>query len=159
LPESTLVTDFKSYQSSTLLLLASTQQSESSKTSTEGTEKTKYEDRMFTANKMHKYLGIGSVAAALLTVITPKEEDGAHEILAKTSALLGLGAVGTGFYYHYEDLNKKGGFNDPDNLHALWAGLGALGIAMAAVTGPDVPHATLGSLGAIGMIIGIKYNW
>jgi len=118
-----------------------------------------YEDRMFTGNKIHKYLGIGSVGAALLTILAPKEEDGPHEYLAKTSAVLGLGAVATGLAFHYEDISMDGGMKDPDNLHALWAGLGAVGIGMAASTGPDTPHATYGALGTIGMMIGIKYTW
>lgn len=119
----------------------------------------KYEYRMFTASKIHKYLGIGSVAAALLTLISPKEEDGAHEYLAKTSAVLGLGAVVTGFTTHYEDISISGGFKDPDNLHALFAGLGALGITAAAATGPDDPHVAYGIVGLTGMLIGVKLEW
>lgn len=118
-----------------------------------------YEDRLFTANTVHKWLGIGSVAAALIAAVSPKEEDGTHEHAAKASAALAVGAVATGLVYHNEDISVEGGFKDPDNLHALWAGLGAVGITMAAATGPDSPHATYGSLGAIGMIIGIKYTW
>ena len=118
-----------------------------------------YEDRLFTGNTIHKYLGIGSIGAALLAVLSPKEEDGPHEYFAKASAALGVGAVATGLVYHNEDVSLDGGFKDPDNLHALWAGLGAVGIAMAASTGPDSPHATYGSVGAIAMIIGIKYTW
>ena len=118
-----------------------------------------YEDRLFTANTVHKWLGIGSVVAALVTAVSPKEEDGTHENAAKASAAMALGAVATGLVYHIEDVSMDGGFKDPDNLHALWAGLGAVGIAMAASTGPDSPHATYGSLGAIGMIIGVKYTW
>jgi hypothetical protein len=141
------------------LFLASAQEQQKPNPLTHEAAEPEYKDRLFTPNKIHKYLGIGSIGAALLTVLMPKEEDGAHEALAKTSAVLGLGAVATGFGFHYEDLNMKAGFKDPDNLHALWAGLGAVGIAMAASTGPDTPHAAYGSLGAIGMMIGLKYNW
>ncbi len=119
----------------------------------------KYEYRMFTASKIHKYLGIGSVAAALLTLISPKEEDGAHEYLAKTSAVLGLGAVVTGFTAHYEDISLSNGFKDPDNLHALLAGIGALGITAAAATGPDDPHVGFGVVGLTSMLIGVKLQW
>jgi len=119
----------------------------------------KYEYRMFTASKIHKYLGIGSVAAALLTLISPKEEGGPHEYLAKTSAVLGLGAVVTGFTAHYDDLSWSGGFKDPDNLHALFAGIGALGITAAAATGPDDPHVAYGLVGLTGMLIGVKLQW
>jgi len=125
----------------------------------ESNEASEYKDRMFTGNKIHKYLGIGSVGAALLTILMPKEEDGPHEYFAKTSAVLGLGAVATGLAFHYEDVSVAGGLKDPDNLHALWAGLGAVGIGMAASTGPDTPHATYGALGTIAMMIGVKYTW
>lgn len=142
-----------------LLIAATDSGSSSGMVTMEEKPEGKYEDRIFTGNKIHKYLGIGSIGAALLTLIAPKEEDGAHEYLAKTSAVLGVGAVATGLSFHYEDVSMEGGFRDPDNLHALWAGLGAVGIAMAASTGPDTPHATYGSLGAIGMMIGIRYTW
>ena len=144
---------------SPLLLAAADDQSTKMITSAEETPVSEYEDRMFTSNKVHKYLGIGSIGAALLTLVAPKEEDGAHEYLAITSAVLGLGAVGTGLAYHNEDISMAGGFKDPDNLHALWAGLGAVGIAVAAAQGPDVPHATFGALGTIAMMIGVKYTW
>ena len=127
--------------------------------SNDGSLEDKYEYRMFTASKIHKYLGIGSVAAALLVLISPKEEDGPHEYLAKTSAVLGLGAVVTGFTAHYEDISWSGGFKDPDNLHALFAGLGAVAITAAAATGPDDPHVAEGIVGLTGMLIGVKLQW
>ena len=142
-----------------LYLAAAEEKLSSSMQAAEAGEASEYEDRIFTGNKVHKYLGIGSIAAAILTVLSPKEEDGPHEYFAKTSAVLGLGAVATGLTYHYEDISMAGGMRDPDNLHALWAGLGAVGIAMAASVGPDAPHATYGSLGAIGMMVGVRYTW
>ncbi|WP_455202822.1 hypothetical protein [Kaarinaea lacus] len=144
---------------SPLLLAAAEQETAKKMTSTEETSAGEYKDRTFTGNKIHKYLGIGSIGAALLTLVAPKEEDGAHEYLALTSAALALGAVGTGLAYHYEDISMAGGIKDPDNLHALWAGLGAVAITAAAATGPDVPHATFGALGTIAMMVGVKYTW
>ncbi|MGD8639930.1 MAG: hypothetical protein PVG89_04845 [Gammaproteobacteria bacterium] len=149
---------YKVAMSPAFLSLGEQQSMEMTQGSTEMSEGG-YEDRMFTANKIHKYLGIGSIGAALLAVISPKEEDGAHEAFAKTSAALGLGAVATGLVFHWEDIGIQGGFSDPDNLHALFAGLGALGLAAAASEGPESPHATYGSLGAISMMVGIKYTW
>ena len=140
-------------------LAAAEEKLSSSMQASESEGASEYKDRMFTGNKIHKYLGIGSVGAALLTIAMPKEEDGPHEYLAKTSAVLGLGAVATGLGFHYEDISMAGGMKDPDNLHALWAGLGAVGLGMAASTGPDVPHAAYGALGTISMMIGIKYTW
>lgn len=118
-----------------------------------------YEDRTFTKNKAHGYLGIGTIVAALLTLVTPKEEGGAHEYLAQTTTVLAIGAVATGFAFHHEDISMEGGLRDPDNLHALWAGLGAAGIAMSTAVGPDSPHGTYGALGTVGMLVGVKYTW
>ena len=147
-------------QESSLIYLAAAEQELSNKMQESGSNAaSEYEDRMFTGNKIHKYLGIGSIAAAVLTALSPKEEDGPHEYFAKTSAVLGIGAVATGLGFHYEDIGMDGGLKDPDNLHALWAGLGAIGIASAAAIGPDSPHQTLGTLGGIAMIIGVKYTW
>ena len=150
-----------SVQTPNLMLAANEQATQDNKATSAGNKNDAgtYRDRWFTDNKVRKYLGIGSIAAALLAGVSPKEEDGAHEYLAKASAVMAIGAVGTGLAYHHDDISMDGGFKDPDNLHALWAGLGAVGISMAAAVGPDSPHATYGSVGALGMIIGVKYTW
>lgn len=144
---------------SILFLAAANEQSSMAMAGSEENAASEYEDRLFTGNKMHKYLGIGSVGAAILTLLAPKEEDGAHENFAILSALLGAGAVATGLGYHYEEIGIEGGLKDPDNQHALWAGLGALGIAYAAAEGPDSGHSGFGSLGGIAMMIGVRYAW
>lgn len=141
------------------IILASSQERADSNTINSNVVRPEYKDRIFTANKVHKYLGIGSIGTALLTLFAPKGENGAHEALAKASALLGLGALATGLTFHFEDLDMKAGMKDPDNLHAFWATLGIVGIAMATSTGPDASHVGYGSLGTIGMIIGVKYTW
>ncbi len=119
----------------------------------------KYKDRLFTKNKMHKYLGIGAIAAGLLSALAPKENDGLHEDAARVSTLLAVGSVGTGFIYHWEDIGAEGGLSDPDNMHTLLAGLGALGIAISTATAPDSGHASAGMLGLTAMLIGVKYTW
>lgn len=120
---------------------------------------TTHEESWLTANKTHQYLGLGAVAAGIITALAPKEVGGLHETAAKASALMALGAVGTGVAYHWDDINSSNGLDDPDNMHALLAGLGALGIAMAASEGPKQGHQGYGILGLTGMMVGIRYVW
>lgn len=119
----------------------------------------RYEDRLFTSNKIHQYLGIGAIAAGLLSALAPKENGGLHENAARASTLLAIGSVGTGFIYHWEDIGTEGGISDPDNMHTLLTGLGALGIALSTATAPGSGHATTGMLGLTAMLIGVKYTW
>ena len=118
-----------------------------------------YEERLFTANNVHKYLGIGSIAAAAGTLITPKEEDGAHEALARTAAGLGVAAVVTGLIFHWDDFDLSDGVSDPDNLHVMLTTAGTLGYLAAVSEAPDEGHAGFGGAGAVAMAIGIKVNW
>lgn len=131
------------------------------------TEKPVYEERYFTANNIHKYLGIGSIAAAAATVLAPKPgvdpvtneaESSAHETLAKTAAGLGVAAVVTGLLFHWDDFNLSDGVKDPDNLHVMLTTAGTLGYLAAASAAPD-SHAGFGAGGAIAMAVGIKMNW
>lgn len=118
-----------------------------------------YEERYFTANKVHQYLGIGSILAAGGTLLAPKEENGLHENLAKTATALGIGAVVTGLLFHWDDFNLSDGVKDPDNLHVMLTTAGTLGYLAAVSAAPDSGHAGLGGIGAIAMAIGIKMNW
>jgi hypothetical protein len=122
-------------------------------------DKPAYEERYFTANTVHKYLGIGSIAAAGATLLAPKEEDGAHEALARTAAGLGVAAVITGLLFHWDDFDLSNGVSDPDNLHATLTTLGTLGYLVAVSEAPDSGHAGFGGVGAIAMAVGIKMNW
>ena len=117
------------------------------------------EERYFTANKIHQYLGIGSILAAGGTLLAPKEENGLHENLAKTATALGIGAVVTGLLYHWDDFSLSDGMKDPDNLHLMLTTAGTLGYLAAVSAAPDSGHAGLGGVGAIAMAIGIKMNW
>lgn len=60
--------------------------------------------------------------------------------------------------FHYDDVFNYG-VSDPDNLHATYATLGAIGFAMAVSEAPDAQHVGYGILGAVLMTIGIKYTW
>lgn len=121
-------------------------------------DKPVFKDRMFTANKIHKYLGIGSIALATLAAISPKEEDGPHEYFARGAATLAGAAMATGFTFHHEDITLKNGFRDPDNLHALLTSVGTLGYVLAVSNAPDA-HAGYGIGGMVSMVIGIKLTW
>ncbi len=121
-------------------------------------DKPLFEERWFTANKLHKYLGIGSIGAAALTLLAPKQENGAHELLGRTAAALGVGAVATGLTFHWEDLDLSEGFRNPDNIHMLLTTLGTLGFLYAVSKAPD-PHGGVGAASAIGMLVGIKMTW
>lgn len=108
-------------------------------------------------NNMHKYLGLGSLAAAALTIVAPKKEGGAHERLGQAAAVLGGAAVGTGVYAHARDVDFA--WSDPDTKHALFGTLGTLGFLLAAARGGEGGHAAAGALGAVSMAVAIKYTW
>ena len=123
----------------------------------------------FTANKVHEYLGLGSLLLAGVAIVAPKEggegdasgdsNGGAHHNLATGAAILGAGAVLTGAIFHFDDLEFSRGLKDPDNLHALLATIGALGFAMAVSQAPDDSHAAYGIVGAVSMAAAIKITW
>lgn len=122
-------------------------------------DKPVFKERWFTANKLHQYLGLGSLAMATVAAVLPKEEDAPHEYFAKGAAIFGGAAVATGLAFHFEDLSLKGGFSNPDNIHAALSTLGALGFLLAVDKAPEGGHAGLGLSGAVLMLGGIKYTW
>jgi len=122
-------------------------------------EKKTFKSRWLTANKVHKYFGIGSIGAAGLTLLAPKAEDGAHEQLANAAAALGGAAIVTGLAFHWDDIKLSNGFSDPDNLHMLLTTLGTLGYAKAVDDAPGSQHAGYGGVGAASMALGIKMVW
>lgn len=109
------------------------------------------------ANNVHKYLGIGSIALAGLSMISPKEENGPHEFFAKGAAGLGVAAVATGFYAHWDDIDAS--WRNPDTQHAVLGALGALAILAAVAKGGKEGHAGWGEVGAVSMLIAIKLTW
>jgi hypothetical protein len=126
-----------------------------------------FHERIFTANKLHKYLGIGSIAAAGLTLLTAPDDEGgnnngdggAHGTLARTAAGLGVGAVITGLLFHWDDIMLGNGISDPDNIHATLTTLGTLGYLKAVNEAPASSHSDYGAMGAVSMAIGIKMVW
>jgi len=117
-----------------------------------------FKTRWFTSKKFHQYLGLGSLALATLTAVTPKEENGPHEYLARGAVFLGGAAMLTGFTFHYKDLSVKNFFKNPDNLHALLVSLGTIGYALAVSDAPAA-HAGAGIGGLVFMLGGVKIVW
>jgi len=128
-----------------------------------------YKERWLTANKIHKYLGLGSLAAAGMTLLTVgtadegenggKADGGIHETFARTATGLGIGAVITGLLFHWDAITLSNGFSDPDNLHMILSTLGTLGYAEAVNKAPGGGHSGYGAAGAVSMALGIKMVW
>ncbi len=121
-----------------------------------------------TGNKLHQYLGIGSLLAAGLAAVTaPESEDGGstndskgfHHYAGWTAAGLAGAAVGTGLVFHLDDIRLRDGFLDPDNLHALLGILATTAYFVAVTSAPDTSHAGMGIAGAAAMLISIKLAW
>ncbi len=118
-----------------------------------------FEESWWTGNKFHQYAGLGALALVGMAALSPKEEDGPHEYFATAASALGAAAVTTGLIFHWDDFDLSDGFTDPDNLHVMMAGLGALAMAYAVSEAPDSGHAGIGSLGGIAMGLAIKIEW
>lgn len=125
---------------------------------------------LFSANKLHQYLGIGSITLATLALLAPKDDDSGHGAFGAGAAALGGAAVVTGLMVHGEDVGFSQGISDPDNLHAIFGTLGAAGFIAAAAQGGEKEddegdgdgsstHATLGVAGYVSMLIGIRIAW
>jgi len=128
------------------------------------------ENDWFTPNKIHKYLGLGSLGLATLAILAPKPDEenkttgengegGIHHDLAVAATALGAAAVATGFAFHYKDLDLSKGFKDPDNLHMLLGTAAELAFLVAVNKAPAGGHAGVGALGAIAMATAIKIEW
>lgn len=132
--------------------------------SSEGEER-KWKPRRFTANKVHKYLGLGSLGAAALAGLTTgtasasDPNSGLHHYAATTAAALGGGAVLSGLVFHWGDYRLRDGLLDPDNLHALLGMAGTAGYAMALDSAPDSEHQDAGMAGMVAMLISIRIAW
>lgn len=128
------------------------------------------ENDWFTPNKIHKYLGLGSLGLAALAILAPKpgdenntsgekSESGIHHDLAVSATVLGAAAVATGFAFHYKDIDLSKGFRDPDNLHMLLGTIAELGFLVAVSEAPNSSHVAPGVLGAVAMAAAVKIEW
>ena len=124
----------------------------------------------FTPNKVHKYLGLGSLGLVGLALLAPKpgdedkqnpqkRESGIHHDLAVGATVLGAAAVATGFAFHYQDIDLSKGFKDPDNLHMLLGTLAEIAFIAAVNKAPAGGHAGEGIVGAVAMATAIKIEW
>jgi len=124
----------------------------------------------FTPNKIHKYLGLGSLGLATLAILAPKPDEenntsgksgegGVHHDLAVAATAMGAAAVATGFVCHYDDIDLSKGFKDPDNLHMLLGTAAELAFLAAVSKAPAGGHAGIGALGAVAMVTAIKIEW
>jgi hypothetical protein len=118
-----------------------------------------FHESLFTRNKLHKYLGLGSLGLATLALLAPKQQHAPHEYFAKGAAALGGAAVASGLVIHWDDINPSYGLHDPDNVHALLATAGAAGFLVAVHKAPQEGHAAAGAMGYAAMLIGIHFVW
>ncbi|MDQ6991697.1 MAG: hypothetical protein Q9M11_08210 [Mariprofundaceae bacterium] len=137
-----------------------------------------FEESYFTGNKMHMYLGLGSIIAAGITGITaPGGSEGTattaatqtnaqntmHAYAATAAAALGGAAIVSGLLLHFDDIETD--VMDPDTLHMLLTILGTAGYVYAISKAPKVTgtgtngHATAGIAGAALMATGIYLEW
>ncbi|MDP2760497.1 MAG: hypothetical protein Q8O64_08870 [Sideroxyarcus sp.] len=136
-----------------------------------------FEPPLLSGSNMHLALGLATVAAAVATAMTgpegcesncvgpqpPRETNGTHAKLGKTTAVLAIATVASGLITHWDDFHLEDGLTDPDNLHVILGVTGAALMAYAvnksANSTTPVSHAGIAELGALGMIIGIKMTW
>jgi hypothetical protein len=141
-------------------------------------KKSDFESSWLTGNKAHQYLGLATIAGAVLTGMaapgethcdasTPtcpqRETDGTHAKLAQATVALAAATVATGLISHWDDFHLEDGLTDPDNLHALLGTVGMLTMAFA-VSQADDPydsndHAGKAIAGAVLMAAAIKITW
>jgi hypothetical protein len=129
-------------------------------------------DPWFTANKVHEYLGLGTILLAAATAATAPEgcetncanyqppTNGTHAKLGRATRAMALSAVATGIAFHWDDIHLfEDGLKDPDTQHWLLAGTGALLLANAVGRAPAHSHSTQAELGALMMLAAIKITW
>ncbi len=136
-----------------------------------------FEPPLWTASNAHMYLGLATIATAFATAATapescehncpatlpPRETNGTHAKLAKTTVALAAATIATGLWAHWDDFYLEDGWKDPDNLHVLLGVTGAALMAYAtnksAKSAVPVSHAGIAELGALGMVVAIKLTW
>lgn len=137
-----------------------------------------FQESWFTGNKMHMYLGLGSLLAAGITGLTAPDSEGVvatvppqsstnttHYYAANAAAALGGAAIVSGLFFHLEDINLDSGLLDPDMLHMLLGIAGtaayvyAISKAPKVLGGPPAGHPAAGIAGAGLMFTGILLEW
>ncbi|MDQ6974796.1 MAG: hypothetical protein Q9M10_07900 [Mariprofundaceae bacterium] len=137
-----------------------------------------FEESYFTGNKMHMYLGLGSIIAAGITGLTAPEgpegvavtpatqtnaQNTTHAYAATAAAALGGAAIVSGLLLHFDDIETD--VMDPDTLHMVLTILGTAGYVYAISKAPKVTgtgtngHPAAGIAGAALMATGIYFEW
>lgn len=143
---------------STPVLLAQNDRNDGYKA--EDTDTEPFEESMFTADKLHGYLGGASLLAALVAGATAPDNEnpamigqpaskGVHHYAGITAAALGGAAVISGFLQHSDDLTPD--FLDPDTAHMLLGVLGTAAYVYAVSKGPKKFGMGTGNHAAAGM--------
>ncbi len=136
-----------------------------------------FEPPLVSGSNIHLVLGLSTIAAAAATAATapegcehncpnpppPRETNGTHAKLAKTTIALAAATIASGLVTHWDDFALADGLTDPDNLHVLFgitgAALMAYAVNKSANSTSQVSHAGIAELGALGMLVGIKMTW
>jgi hypothetical protein len=141
-----------------------------------------FQPPLMSGRKAHQYLGLGTVVLAGLTALAapgkgcehnncppasqqpPRQTSGtAHTRLARATATMAVATVVTGLLYHWDDFHLEDGLTDPDNLHVMVAGTGALlmlyAVNKSAKSAVPTSHAATAELGAAAMVVAIKLTW
>ena len=118
-----------------------------------------FEEPLFSENKIHQYLGLGTLGMVVLSAISPKEEDGIHEYAAVLAAAGGAATVTSGLISHWDDFDLSKGITEPDNMHFLLGTLGAAAMLAAIAQAPDSGHNNFGIAGGVAMGVAIKLTW
>jgi hypothetical protein len=135
----------------------------------------KFEPPLFTGSNAHKYLGLGTLALVIATIIAPKppevedraptqaeldtQNSSSHAKLGRAAATMAAATVATGLLVHWNDFHLEDGLSDPDNQHALLGTAGALAMLYAVSKAPGEGHAGIGMAGGAAMAVAIKLTW
>lgn len=143
------------------------------------TKQSEFEPPVFSRSNAHKYLGLGTLVGAVLTGMAapddnecetapcpaaqPRQTNGTHAKLARTTVALAAATVATGLIAHWDDFHLEDGITDPDNLHALLGTAGMLTMAYAVSKAADPynsnGHAGKAIAGAAMMGVAVKITW
>jgi len=116
-----------------------------------------FEEPFITANKLHGYVGVLSLASALAAGMTAPEggpvgqttKNTFHHRAATTAAALGGAAVVSGLLLHADDLTPD--FFDPDTAHMILGILGTAAYVYTLSKGPKVFGQNAGNHAGAGM--------
>ena len=120
-----------------------------------------------TGNKLHQYLGLGTLALVGLTAISAPDNEGnttppttgTHQSLGRATAAMAAATVVSGLVMHWDDIYWEDSFFDPDKMHARLGALGALAMLYAVSIAPNSGHSSAGIAGGIAMGVAIKLTW